>query len=325
MQLFNKELVSLLKEPKFDLNTISGIIKKLEAIEFVIKTYPTISVENMKMLGLEVEASVEEISFMKRMLVSVVDSFGSLLGTLKTNIFNMFKTTKRSEIKFYTQSNILKIRTIENLKYNEVMDMMLPFPTGMVTTYLDNIKSIEECYNSLSIKNSVEHFKKIINDLYKDCSLDKYDEQKAISLIESVGADARKEPIVEAWRHHKGCYNKDEDTMEKKFSDLYKTMLELKDVKQRLLELEPTVQLASALERELEAINYLLERLLSVVDIKKISINKDTVLSLAEVVRFMAESLDCFGTVLQDQLVCEHKYTTNVDVIYGKVVAGNTK
>lgn len=84
----------------------------------------------------------------KTILTAIGNVSIHLANLVKTNIFKFYKSLKRTEIVYYNESNKISMLRIWSCSEDELKDMVLPFPNGFKTTYLD---ALDKTYTALDV------------------------------------------------------------------------------------------------------------------------------------------------------------------------------
>lgn len=96
-----------------------------------IKTIPAYTISNESFSG-----------FFKNMLTSIVNVIMHVINLFKTNVFKSFIQLKRTELRYYIESNVATMKRIRNSSFTDVSDIVIPYPVGMSCRYLDGIITV---------------------------------------------------------------------------------------------------------------------------------------------------------------------------------------
>lgn len=90
-------------------------------------------------------------SFFRSMLTGIQNTSLHIVNLFKTNLFRSYLTLKRTEIRYYNESNAYSMRSIFNSKYTDFADAIIPYPTGMKGKYSDAISQTNRSLAALDI------------------------------------------------------------------------------------------------------------------------------------------------------------------------------
>ena len=122
-------------------DTIRSLIGELDMYSALLKSVPD---------GQEGLASG-----LPKMLIGVVDVFLRIGNTFKTNVFKFHKRLKRGEMRYFMESNRLKVAKVEDAPYARFIKLRLNAPSGMAGFYVDAIANITKTYEQLALKDTI--------------------------------------------------------------------------------------------------------------------------------------------------------------------------
>ena len=249
-----------------------------------------------------------------KVFAGITDVFGRIVNNFKTTIFKMGTSFKRSEIRYFSESHITKVKVIESMSYDQLRSIMVDIPSGMICTYTDAVKAINILYNMLDMANTLGMFNKTMEQSY--CSMSRGD-TKYINLIKPV------ESMMN--NRHGSCKqvvnNLDasftgKNTDKVKFETVYKSMEEFRNIRKDLLAMEPQLKMVHDLSIVTDNCTKTLTNIISYHEHNESSMDKTYVSSLANTVKLMAVMLDNFATNNLRQLAVEHNHILVMESAY---------
>lgn len=252
---------------------------------------------------------------LKNLLVKLIDVFGQLTHVFKTNIFKSYRSLKRSEIRAYVESNILKLKIIQKAELSMIKDISIPAPNGMVSKYFKTAEDLNIAYNISDVLNIAQLMKTEVTQFYIAISDNKPspDLKSTTRLVTSKGKQSKK------------VYDKlhtnfsDEHTKEFKFMEKFSSIRELIDTKNLLIDMEDRLLQVSKLNRILDDTDAVLSQILDVVKQPDNNVSKNDIQALATIVRSTAVMLEAYSTYAEIQMALEHNLTYVFDRIYKKI------
>lgn len=247
-------------------------------------------------------------------LAGLTDLFGRLAMTLKTNVFRFYKNTKRSEMKFYSDSHLASIRIIEGLSYDKVMNLDIPVPSGMLCTYAKGCTAVTAVYNSLDMVNTAKMLYKACTDIYRMMSLNDPAYQKALDNVFRL-MESRKKGITASIDVANKCFTQ-QRTGEVKFSKAYASMKEFKDVRLSLLDMEGRLQSVGDLIALIEDTDGVLDNVTSYVTENEGAVSAAFLERLANTIKTLAWFYESYGNNATRQMGLEHNHILVMDKVY---------
>ena len=277
--------------------TFQEIIEQAEYFEKLAKDL------NAKLL---IEGNESLLGVLKTILIGTADTFISLGHSFKTSIFKVFKDLKRSELRYYVESNAIRVKEILNKPYEALQDKKIPFPNKMSSTYLSTTESLIKFLDILDMKNRInalkEHAGMIIDSIILDNA--SFTAKSIFKSVDTNIAEFSRE-FMKTQNHFKGIHDKDI-----KFSKVFKTSKELKDTHDELLRSESKFQEVSSIYYTIQDIEIKFDKLIKHINSTKEDqsnkVEKSTLEALSRYVAFIARISDMYGVAILDLHRVEH-------------------
>lgn len=251
--------------------------------------------------------------FVHRAFIAVVDTFTQLLMTLKTNVTAFADSLKRSEIKVYSDSNMLKISAVEKKGYHECKDMDIDFPSGMHGTYIEGVVAVKNVYTTLRLRELITTVSHELDRMYQAMSRGE-DYSVPFNTMVRHFADT-KDHVVKALELSNKIFTKD-STNKAKFEVLYKSMEQFRMVRTELVGMEKYPKDVAEFVSAMEDMDKVLKNIVSFIGSSKDKMDDATVKSLASFVRILADYYEIYGTNVSRQLALEHNHVLVIDALY---------
>lgn len=253
-----------------------------------------------------------------KIVVGVIDVFLRIGNTFKTNITKFYKQLKRSEIKYFTESNRLKVAKVEDTPYAKFINIKTTsMPSGMVGMYIPAIENIEDIYAQLAIYDTIIPLVKKLTSLQRLIM----DKDPGVSvLLEDLAhtSNIRQDLINKVVDKNKVIFTDKKTPDNIEFSKLYKTMVDFKLVRSKLTELESqlnTTMKVSDLIVDVDSdlinlVNYLTNHQTD------LAISKQFVENLIDVINYAGNGVDTQGRTALQQMALEHNHILNINELY---------
>lgn len=238
----------------------------------------------------------------KSTLISIGNTIGHIGNLHKTNIFKFYKELKRTEIRYYNESNMASMQMLFNLPYNEVCKIQIPIPKGMVCTYGEAVSNI----TSFLAKINAHERSKVIVLLSKTLmqTIKKGSSVSAI-LIKQINQCDSVEFKSEYDKYRK-CFDiKPTETIA--FEKVFASMTDMKKINDTIIANEQYVHAIPMVHASLVDIhNYFTEILKYLEQPKSDVVTKTDIENIAILARAIAETFDFYGTGVMDFHRVEH-------------------
>jgi hypothetical protein len=270
----------------------------------------------MRCLKCEVDAGVGTEGFsdtIYRAFVAVIDTFGQLLMTFKTNITKFYESLKRSEIKAYSESNMLKVSTVEKKGFHDVMNVEVDIPSGLNGSVMEGVNAVQGVYDALKLKEAVEIVRHQLDGMYRAMTRGEDYSVQFNAMIQHFYQT--KEHVTQALDVANKVFVK-ESTEKVPFSQAYASMEEFRLVRRKLMDMEKYPQAVSNYVNDMESMDKILKNVVSFVSSNKDKLDDAVVKSLAGFVRILADYYEIYGMNVSRQMALEHNHIVVIDTLY---------
>lgn len=237
-----------------------------------------------------------------------------LLFSLRANLFSFYKSLKRSEIHEFAEAHMIRLKQVEALSFNTVMDETIPVPSEMTARYLAAVQTVNELYNALDILQSIQTFGKILIQVRKGIVLDS--PNYGVDLIQLAQFNEVKMAKVNtAVANHNANYTGEQNGKhERLFKEAYTSMQEFRDVRTLLTGMEAHLQEAKTVLDLMEESNKTLNQIAATLS-KTETIQVDFMKQLVICIRNMASMMDIYGTACHAQMALEHNHVCVIETL----------
>ena len=243
-------------------------------------------------------------------LVYIADCIIKLLNNFKTTIFKFYKTLKRTELRYYVESNTLKLKQILSVPYTDMADIEVDIPRGMVKPYKVTTNNLIEILTVLDMKNRSEGFLSKIMDLeQRVTSNSDLTQSKKLGQVEDISI------IKKTYNEATKCFNTNDRTLKKKFSKVFEDDNCFEDSLNLLLNSETFDYEVSTINNNLEKCS---EHMLNIVDFvkkNKTDLVKSDILDLSNSAMTIAKLFDMYGSCILDKQKVEHNFVLVLNAI----------
>lgn len=296
--MYSNKLSALQTLKKED--TLKSLLNELRMYEGILKATPR---------GQEGAASIPKL------IVGVVDVFIRIGNTVKTNVSKFKYKLKRSELRYFTESNALKVAKIEDTPYARLINVKVYAPTGMNGPYLPAVDSVSELYTLLALTDTLKPLVARLGEVEK---MLKASNNEVSNILHDLATSAknREKLIEEAVKSNKKIFTTKGGQAKKEFKTLYKDMAEFKAVKSRLIELEPHLRATADVSDIITNVDTQMTSLTSYLNECYKEINKSFVEDLISVVKYLGLGFDVQGNTALQQMALEHNHVLNLNELY---------
>lgn len=250
---------------------------------------------------------------LKSFSIRLVDIFGQLVMTFKTNLTKFYKGLKRSELKFYIESNMLQANTVKNANYIDIKDVYVPTPNGLKpnTTYLSIIEDTNEVYNVLSMLELSKSIYSAMENVYIKLQ---ENEEYSIQAISNT-LKVRSNVIEKAYNKLVNNFT-DTHTKDVKFSTVFSSMDEFKKCISMLVNMESRLQDTHSLLNILEKIDTIATKVIDYIQKPDTTVSKLFIQDLSLLIRNSAVLFETYGDCVNYQMSIEHNLTFVIKSIF---------
>lgn len=254
-------------------------------------------------------------SFIGRMFVSIVDTFGQLCHTAFSNITNIHKGLKRSELNEFVQSNALKMRTVDGIPYNSKMDADVDIPANMKGSYKTAVVSLIQVYTKLSAipttKLCSTSFNEIVARMTTSNGSQLAGQIENLSSILSRTVAVAKPAIDTAMSKFDGKFS-----YKAKFSDVFLSNSEWVEVRKMLIDNEDRLQDVGELADKVSSIEASLKEIARLAEDPETAITQKDLKNMSEIAKNVALILDSYGMTATRHMAIEHNYVLCANHLY---------
>jgi len=256
-------------------------------------------------------------NFLGRFFVSIVDTFTGLCRTFESNLVNINKSIKRSELHEFIDSNRLKVRTVDAIPMVRLVGFQVDVPANLQGTYKNAISNIAQIYIRLNVLNTGKLVQTSLTNIFNSLV---NEEKKSGALIRSTASvvdqtiRASKQTVLDCQRNFSGKFEQ-----KVPFESIFRTKEEWIDCQRMLRDLEPRLQEARSIQ---ELVTHMEQTLKSVCDHltdTNDNLNQNDLMMFGEMVKNVALVMDGYNLAIMRQLALEHNYVLMINAIYSGV------
>lgn len=271
--------------------------------------------------GLEVhEAASQEAlnsNVFGRAFVSVADAFTGVLQTFKTNVLKFPKGLKRSELREFIDSNMLKVKTVNGFTFDKCMKIQMVAPAGMAGSYVEASTSVLDVYNKLGALNIARLADTTFTNIYKSLSREDGNAGKIVNsaagmvdrTVKSAG------PTITACQKEFAG----DKVANFEFAKCFKTMEEFRMTQSSLLDMESRLQEVKELDTLVTHMEDTLKSICSIITANEEVMSKPDVMALGNIAKGVALIFEAESMAATRQLALEHNLVLNINTLYNKV------
>lgn len=252
-------------------------------------------------------------SVLTRILSGILNILMHVVHTFKTNIFKFYKDLKRTELRYYHESNVASVRRILNVDYGALSRMIVPVPNGMVSSYDETVEAIDKCQMAMDMTNRIASIKKFACDIHdRVISFQSLDDNNGLLIQERVyDIDGITKAFTVLTRH---LTSKRTDQSE--FLKVFPTPSSLPTVDKKLLDMEHYQTEVSGVFSVLETIEGYFTNILKFISSNQhANVSKKDLQSLSVICTVLAKIFDMYGVVSMDQHRVEHNMVEVLQLI----------
>lgn len=269
-----------------------------------LQTFKTLQITNYDKVGEE-----GLISGLTRVFVGILNTIIHIANTFKTNIFKFYRTLKRTELVYYTESNALSIKRILNYDYGMYAGLTIPLPNKMQTSYLVATTKGHEFLTSLGMENRTKLLIKHTEDL-RNAVLSSSPQEVDISSI----------PIEDLASISKGfeSFNKcfiGPNKNTKKFMEVFASASEFNETYKLLMDATKFQYSVKAVDGALDTVTKNLTDILAFLEKNTGSVTKNDLMNLSKIAMVYAKLFDMFGLAVMDMARIEHNFVVVLQIL----------
>lgn len=252
-----------------------------------------------------------------RLFVSICDTFGQILKTGWSNIVNVNKSIKRSELCEFVASNALKTRTVDNLPYEKCIDTEMDVPANMKGTYKAAVAALVQVYLKLNALNNGKlvdtAFREALNSINtNDPKLSKQVESTA-QIVKRI-VDTATPAINMAMSQFDGKFS-----YKRPFHEVFLTKQEWVETRKMLLDCESRLQEVRPLTEVITSMEGTLKAIAQAAELNETPVSPRDLKNMGETAKNVALLFDAFGMATTRQMTLEHNYVLCINNLYDNV------
>ena len=252
-----------------------------------------------------------------KVFVAIVDTFSGIALTFKSNMVNMTKAIKRSELHEFRDSNRLKIRTVNSIDYSRLVGFKVDVPANLNETYPETVKILADAYIKFNTDSISKLMLSAFTEIFKSMT---EGTGKAASIIDKYFriVNATTHVVKPAYERLAACFN---GKFEKQlpFEQVFYTMTEYVQCMDSLLDLEPRLQEARDVRETVEGQERILKGILDFCQDHQETLDKNDLTKFGETIKDVALIMDAYHVAVMRQLALEHNYILMTNSIYDNV------
>lgn len=237
-----------------------------------------------------------------RLFSGIVNIVMHIVNTFKTNIFKFYKNLKRTELRYFHESNVASIRRILSFDYELLSQMQVPVPDKLGTTYYAATEAGMNCLSVMNMKERSMAFVSLTNNL-KTSILS----GQTIEIME-FGDQTDLGNIQKSFQKFNLCFTgRKTNTID--FATVFPTMEEFKNTDMLLMKSENYQYEVNEINNNLEACEARMNEILSFLNQGVGNISKQDLIVLSDTCMTLAKLFDLYGVTIQDITRLEHNFT----------------
>lgn len=277
------------------------------------------STESLKEMLVELEGEVTNEG-----LASMVGSINDVVLRLYNNFKAVvLKGGKRSELKYFYESNVSAVKRVEGKPIEEYADVEVDFPTGMRGTYADGTLAISAVYSALDMLQCVKEALKASDVILSSMSKGSDAHESVVALADKVNSTQLKKQNIEIAKLKKVFTGKGTGKARVKLSKLFGVMDDVKSCRMTLVALEQNLLDGPVINNRVQSMH---ESTGLAVDFIKNSLDstdpeayvptKDFIRGYSDYIKNIAIALGNYGETMVAHMAIEH----NMALVYTKMM-----
>lgn len=237
----------------------------------------------------------------KRLFIGLLNTIIHSMNTFKTNVFSFYKNLKRTELKYFHESNRVSINRILNFDYATLTSLQIPYPKGMIVDYFTATQKANICLGTMNMEERSRSFVELVRSTKDNILANR--NANAVAISNSVDLPT----IVRTFQDFNRCFN-NKVTTTLPFIDLFPTETSFKDTDSLLMTCTEYEYTVNSVYKNMETCTELMNEILSYLEKEMGTLTKQELLNLSDACNFLAKLLDMFGVSIQDVTRIEHNF-----------------
>ncbi len=246
--------------------------------------------------------------------IDVADTFLRVANTFKTNVFKFYRETKRSEIKFYSESHMLKIKQVEAVPFTTIMNVQIDIPSGCGLSYKSMVDDLGNIYNTISTYDFLKGLIKSLNKARIDIARENVNFDSLLTAEMNIVNKKNEELSKVVGSYLFTDLAKNERTTTDAFKNRFDSMAEFKQVRLTLEDYDKYITATSSYVTLLEEADRTIGGIAEYIKINP-NVDKEFILRLASITRYLASAFDLYGETIKIQMAVEHNYIKVIEKI----------
>lgn len=252
------------------------------------------------------------ISIIKRIIAGIVNTIFHIVNTFKTNILKFYRDLKRTELRYYHESNTVSVRRIFGMQFADLVDLKVPVPAGLNSTYPEVTKAIDDCLFAMNMTDRVESMKNYVKTIHDQVIT--YQEIDEPNIVQENFFDI--DGITKKFNTMKSHFTNKKNIYNTPFISVFPDPNAFKETDEKLMNMEKYQLSVSHVFHSLESIEQYMNNLLKhFSDKPDANISKSDLQSLSVIATSLAKLFDMYGTSVQDQHRVEHNFVESLKII----------
>lgn len=252
-----------------------------------------------------------------KIFIGTADLFLKVGNTFKTNLFKFYKSLKRSEIRTYWESHMLKCKAVENMTITTVMNEKVPVPTGMVGSYKNSVEYIQSIYTNLDLASYADAIYNELVDIRRQMTRSQ-DAYKRGFKNTAVSAAMREDNLRKLVANQNKYFTDKNSAPTVAFKSCIGSMNDLTSLRGQLIDMEQYLGNTASLIDKVDNIDVIIGDITGYLT-EDSEVDKVFIEQLAQTVRFLATAFDVYGSTVMRQMACEHNLILCYEQLYKKI------
>lgn len=249
-------------------------------------------------------------------LVAIVDTFIGVTTTIGSNIFRVTKSIKRSELHEFMNSNVVKLRVIDNIPYSKLVGFKVDVPANLNDTYAKAIALVANMYVKMNALNNIQLMRTAVTEIFTSITNNNGKTGELINkyskLLVSTAEISVRPTSLELINMFSGKFEK-----QLPFDKVFLSKEEWSSGMDDLVDLEPRLREASGIKDIVKSIENILKNIC--VYAKDNQINQQDLIAFGNFIKASSLIMDSYQMTVTRQLSLEHNYVLMANSIYSKV------
>lgn len=247
----------------------------------------------------------------------IKDLISGIALTFRKKVYRHFNTLKQTELEEFLASNHHFLYLINKANYNDLRNIKVPYPEGMISTYLDVTSKVVNCLNSFDMLNRSKSFLTICTNIYEGVKNKGYRSE----MPELQKQMVETEDIKSLFQSYVRCFTKKKLSTKLDFGKLFLNMQEFKSVLSLFEENDKHQFQVKKIYRFINDGDRLIKLCISLLEKDntiRSSITREDLISISNACMFLAKTIDMYGTTITDYHTLEHNFVEVLKVLKKK-------